>query len=197
VLKTDVDEAMPQEVDSPVRDTLGRLGTGVGQFFGADDSIGSAKRTVSPAAEAVIRFINDISEIGYDQVTLTATRGSDGTIRLADIAMAAGDERLTGSGQITCVKDISLRARPLSVDLQFWGRGRIAKRLSKVGLLSTQKDGLGYTMLNQPIHLGGTLEHIDNSQWHKLLVKAAAQEKTAPQDKAAAANPAGEAKKAP
>jgi hypothetical protein len=180
VLKTDVDEAMPPEVDTPVTDTLGRLGTGVGRFFGTDDSIGSAKRTVSPAAEAVIRFINDISEIGYDQITLTAIRGSDGTIRLADIAMTAGDERLTGSGQIACVKDLSLRARPLSVDLQFWGRNRIAKRLSKVGLLSTQKDDLGYTMLNQPIHLGGTLEHIDKSQWHKLLVKAAAQNPDVP-----------------
>jgi hypothetical protein len=66
------------------------------------------------------------------------------------------------------------------VDLQFWGRNRIAKRLSKVGLLSTQKDDLGYTMLNQPIHLGGTLEHIDKSQWHKLLVKAAAQNPDVP-----------------
>jgi len=33
-------------------------------------------------------------------------------------------------------------------------------------LLSTQKDDHGYTLLNQPVHLGGTLEHIDMSQWH-------------------------------
>jgi hypothetical protein len=176
LFKTDLDEAMPQEVDTPVGDTLGRLGTGVGRFFGADDSVDSfGKRNVSPTAETVIRFINDISEIGYDQITLTATRGPDGAICLADIVMTAGDERLTGSGQIAGAKDLSIRARPLSVDLQFWGRGRIAKRLSKVGLLSTQKDDHGYTLLNQPVHLGGTLEHIDMSQWHKLLVKAALQ----------------------
>jgi hypothetical protein len=30
-------------------------------------------------------------------------------------------------------------------------------------------------MLNHPIHFGGTLEHIDASQWHDLLAKAATQ----------------------
>jgi hypothetical protein len=45
--------------------------------------------------------------------------------------------------------------------------------LSTAGLLSADKDGLGYTRLIQPIHFGGTLEHIDRSQWHNLLVKAA------------------------
>jgi hypothetical protein len=173
LLKTDVDETMPPEINSPVSDTLGRLGTGVGRVFGADDSNSYGKKTVNPVTEAVLRLINDISEIGYDQLTLTAVREPDGAIRLEDIAMTAGDERLTGSGQISFAKDLSLRARPLSLDLQFWGRNRIAKRLGKVGLLSTQKDDAGYTLLNQPVHFGGTLEHIDNSQWHKLLVKAA------------------------
>jgi hypothetical protein len=59
------------------------------------------------------------------------------------------------------------------VDLQFWARGRVAKLLSTAGLLSADQDGLGYLKLNQPIHFGGTLEHIDRSQWHNLLVKAA------------------------
>jgi hypothetical protein len=45
--------------------------------------------------------------------------------------------------------------------------------LSTAGLLSSRKDESGYTMLSQPIHFGGTLEKIDKSQWHDLLVKAA------------------------
>ena len=173
VLKTDVDEAFPAETASSVSDTLGRMGSGVGKFFGVEDTGGFGKKTVSPTAEAVIAFINAVSEIGFDEVTLTAVRGTDRTIRLVNIAMTAGDERLTGSGQITYVKDLSLRAQPLSVDLQFWARGRVAKLLSTAGLLSADKDGLGYTRLIQPIHFGGTLEHIDRSQWHNLLVKAA------------------------
>ena len=181
VLKTDVDEAIPQEAKTrAVPDALGRMGSAVGAFFGVEDSGGSGRKSVSPSAQTVIDFINQISEIGFDEITVTAIRGSDGTIRLVNIAMTASDERLTGSGQITFVKGLSLRAQPFSVDLQFWAHGGIAKLLSAAGLLSTQKDELGYALLNQPIHLGGTLEHIDKSRWHDLLVKAAARKPEAP-----------------
>jgi hypothetical protein len=94
--------------------------------------------------------------------------------------MTAGDARLTGSGQITCVEGRPLREQTLSVDLQFWARGGIARHLSTAGLLSTRKDDLGYALLGQTIHLGGTLEHIDKSQWHNLLVKAAARNPAGP-----------------
>jgi hypothetical protein len=98
-------------------------------------------------------------------------RETDGTIRLADIVMNAPDERLTGSGQIAFVKDLSLQARPLSMDLQLWVRGPVVKRMSGAGLLSSKKDDRGYTALSQPIHLGGTMGRMDRSQWHDLLLK--------------------------
>jgi hypothetical protein len=183
VLKTDVDEAFPSEKVSSVSDTLGRVGSGVGTFFGVEDNGRSDRKSVNPTAEAVLEFINDVSEIGFDEVTMTAVREPDRTIRIMSVEMTAGDERLTGSGQITAVDGLSLRTEPLSVDLQFWARGRIAKLLSKAGLLSTEKDSLGYARLNQPIHLGGTLEHIDRSQWHNMLVKAAAQNPGEPKKK--------------
>lgn len=171
-LKTDVDEAIPPEKDSPVADDLGRVGSGFGSIFGVN-SIGSGKRKVSPTVETVIDFINDISEIGYDQVALNAVREPDGTIDLRDISLKAHDVRIAGAGQIAHADGLPLRARPLSVDLQFRARGIVAKLLAKAGLLSTKKDKEGYRMLIQPIHLGGTLEHIDRTQWHELLLKAA------------------------
>jgi hypothetical protein len=130
---------------------------------------------VSPAIQTVIDIINDTSEIGFDEFTVTAVRGADRTIRLVDLAVTAGDERATGSGLIAYVQGLPFRAQPLTVDLQFAARGHIAKLLSAAGLLSAQKDGLGYTLLSQPIFFGGTLEHIDNRRWHDLLVKAATQ----------------------
>lgn len=66
-----------------------------------------------------------------------------------------------------------MAARPLSLDLRLGARGGIASLLSDAGLLSPEKDSRGYRMLNQDIHLGGNLGHIDASQWHDLLVKAA------------------------
>ena len=173
VFKTDIDEAIPAEKQSAASDALGRVGSGVGRFFGADDAGGSGRKSVSPAAQAVIDVINELSEIGVDQAALTAVRGSDGAIRISDIAVTAGDVRFTGQGQIGCVGGSPLRAQPLSVDLELWGRGGVAKLLSAAGLLSDRKDALGYTALNQAVHLGGTPEKIDKQEWHELLVKAA------------------------
>jgi hypothetical protein len=173
VLKTDVDEAMPQEKQSTASDALGRVGSGIGKILGTDGSIGSGRRSVAPAAQAAIDVVNAISEIGIDELSLSAVRGSDGTIRLADIAITAGDVRLTGAGQIGHVEGRPLRAQPLSVDLQFWARGRMAKLLSAAGLLSGRKDDHGYAAMNQPIQLRGTLEKIDTSQWHKAMVESA------------------------
>jgi hypothetical protein len=175
VFKTDVDEAIPPERTVPVADALGTVGSAIGKFFGAEDARGVRKKTVSPILEAVLEFTNEMTEIGFDEITVAAVRGTDRTIRLANISMTSPDKRLTGSGQVTYVKDLPLRARPFSVDLQFWARGRTAKLLSTAGLLSTQKDDSGYALLREPIHLGGTIEHIDTSRWHELLVKAAAQ----------------------
>jgi hypothetical protein len=173
VLKTDVDEVLPPDTESSTADALGRIGSAVGSFFGAKGSIGSGTKSVRPVTQAVIDVINETAEIGFDQFTLTAVRGADRTIRLVDLAMTAGDQRVTGSGQILYVKGIPLRAEPLSVDLQFGARGRIATHLAAAGLLSTEKDEQGYALLKQRIMLGGTLQHIDVSRWHELLVKAA------------------------
>jgi hypothetical protein len=180
VLKTDVDEAIPPDTESPATDTLDRLGSAVGGFFGAEGSTGWGKKSVSPAIQTVIGIINDTSEIGFDEFTVTAVRGADRTIRLVDLAVTAGDEHATGSGLIAYVPGLPFRAQPLRVDMQFGARGQIAKLLSAAGLLSTQKDGLGYMLLSQPISLGGTLQHVDTRQWHDLLVKAAKQTPAVP-----------------
>jgi hypothetical protein len=180
VLKTDVDEAIPPDTESPATDTLDRLGSAVGGFFGAEGSTGWGKKSVSPAIQTVIGIINDTSEIGFDEFTVTAVRGADRTIRLVDLAVTAGDEHATGSGLIAYVPGLPFRAQPLRVDLQFGARGQIAKLLSAAGLLSAQKDGLGFMLLSQPISLGGTLQHVDTRQWHDLLVKAAKQTPAVP-----------------
>ena len=172
VFKTDVDEATPPDKESMVDDTLGRVGSAVGTFFGVEGA-GSGRRSVSPTLQAALDVINETSEIGFDECKLTVVRGVDRTIRLVDIAMTAGDERVTGSGQITYVEGRPLRAQPLRVELQFGARGRMAKLMSAAGLLSAQKDDGGYTLLSEPIVFGGTLEHLDRTAWHNLLVKSA------------------------
>ena len=173
LLKTSVAESIP-EASTPVADTLDTVGSAVGAFFGhRGESLNSGKNPVSKNAEAVLSFINEVSEIGCDQVTVNAVRGSDGTVRLIGIEVTARDVHIKGTGSVGYVKGAPLFKEPLSADLQFGARGRAADLLSKAGLLSSRKDELGYSLLSEPVHLGGTLDHIDIGQWHQLLVEAA------------------------
>jgi hypothetical protein len=169
-----VAESIPQAPPS-VSDKLHDVGSSISSFFGEeDDSVHAGENRVNKVADAVLNFTYVVSEIGYDQLTATALRRPDQTIRLFDIAMTAPEEHLTGSGEITYVKGLPLSARPLSLDLQFGARKAVRRLLSAGGLLSSQKDDLGYTLLKQAIHFGGTVEQIDASAWHDLLAKAAA-----------------------
>ena len=174
LLQTSVAESIP-EASTPVKDSLDSVGSAVGVIFGhkAGSSPNAGKNPLSTNAEAVLSFTYEVAEIGCDQITVDAVRGSDGDIRLASIEATARDEHLKGAGTIRYERGTPLFREPLSVELQFGARGRAADLLSKAGLLSPRTDGLGYSLLAEPVHLGGTLEQIDAGAWHELLVKAA------------------------
>ncbi len=173
LLRTSVADAIP-EGSSPVSDTLGTVGYAVGTLLGIKgDASSSGNNPMSKNAEAVLDFTNQVEEIGYDQITVAGFRDSGGTIHLSQIEMTSPDVRLNGSGQITRAKGLPVFKQPLSVELQLGARGKVAELLSTARLLAPQKDKLGYAVLNQSIHFGGTLEQIDVSQWRELLVKAA------------------------
>lgn len=171
-LQTSVAESIP-EASTPVSDALDSVGSSVGAFFGHKDSVNSGRNPVSANAEAVLSLTNEVSEIGCDQITVDAVREPGGTIRLEGLEITAKEEHIRGSGAVSFVKGTPLFQEPLSLDLVFGARGRVADLLSKAGLLSSKKDDLGYSELNQPIRLGGSLGHIDTGLWHDLLAKAA------------------------
>lgn len=188
LLTTDVADAIPEAAE-PVADSLDTVGNFVGSVLLGikGHSIDPSKNKVSKQAEAVLNFTNQVSEIGYDKVTVTAERGPDRTIRLVNLEMVAPDEHLKGTGQITYSKGLPVSQEPLSLRLQLGVKDVAAKLLSTVGLLSPDKDELGYPLLNQPVVFGGSLVHIDDKQWHDLLAKAATQKPPAgKKDKASA-----------
>jgi hypothetical protein len=73
---------------------------------------------------------------------------------------------------ITYEEGVPIRAQPLSIDLDVGVRGRLGGFLGVVGMLKEGQDELGYTQLYQPVHLGGTLQKIDQSQWKETLIQA-------------------------
>ncbi len=175
LLRTNIADVIP-EAKEPVSDSLGDVGNFVGSILGIKGhSIDPAKNKVGKVPEAVINVTNQVAEIGYDKIAVTAVRGSDRTIRLSHLEMTAPDVHLSGSGVITYVRGLPISAEPFSAELQLGVRDVLAQLVSTAGLLSPTKDSLGFSLLRDPIRFSGTLTHIDASEWHDLLAKAAIQ----------------------
>ncbi len=183
LFRTNVDEAIPEETTSAATDTAERLGYAVGGFFGMQSNSFAGEKTISPALQDALNVVNQTAEIGYDRLTLTVVREPDQTVRLLDLEVTAGDEHATGSGRIAFVKGVPLRSRPLHLELHLAARGWDANLMKAAGLLSTRKDAKGFTLLKQPLTIGGTLAHPDNHQWHEWLLESARRKLPPPKGK--------------
>jgi len=157
-LRTDVTDAVKQAPSKLV----GTLDT-VSSLFG---------KKLDKVGEALVESASGLSEIHYDQMNISAERGADLNIRITEFTLLAPDERVTGTGRITYEEGVPIRAQPLTIDLDLGVQGRLGKILAIVGMLREGQDELGYTQLYQPIHLGGTLQRIDQSQWREMLIQA-------------------------
>jgi hypothetical protein len=121
---------------------------------------------------ALVASAKELSDIHYDQMSVTVERGPDRDLRFTEITLLAPEERLSGRGAITHTEGVPIRDQPLSIDLDMGVRGQLGKLLDVVGMLKEGQDELGYTQLYQPVHLGGTLRSVDQSQWRDMLVQA-------------------------
>jgi hypothetical protein len=121
---------------------------------------------------ALVDSAKELSDIHYDQMSVTVERGPDRDLRFTEITLLAPEERLSGTGAITHSEGIPIRDQPLSIDLDMGVRGQLGRLLDVVGMLKEGQDELGYTQLYQPIHLGGTLRSVDQRQWRDMLVQA-------------------------
>ncbi len=172
ILKTDISDGLPQDSQpSAVGETVAGVGSLFGKLFGAKG--GSGVRTVGRTAENVIDITNRVAGIFYDTLTITGERDATGEVRLTGVKVTAQEERLQGSGRIAAAAGQPYSAGPLSLDLTLGVRGQLTEIFAKAGLLAGTKDSDGFTNLTTPLRFGGTLEKIDRSMWHDLLVKAA------------------------
>ncbi len=172
-LKTSVADSIT-EPPSKSAGALVAVSSAVGAVLGIKGhTLYSGENKLAPNTEAVLDFTSEIGEIGFDKASVTVVRDADRTIHLTEIALSGPNASLSGSGEIGYAEDVPLAGRPLSLDLRLGARGGMAGLLSNAGLLAPGKDEQGYSLLNQTIHLGGTLRDFDVSQWHDLLLKAA------------------------
>ncbi len=173
LLGVSVSDAIPAPAATPVSDAAADVGSVVGSFFGFKKGLQSGEVKLPKNTEAVLGFTYHLAEIGYKEISITATRGVDRTIKLSEINIVTADEHLTGTGEISYLEGQPLFRQPLSAELTFAVRGQIADLLASTTLLSAKKDELGYTVFNEPAHFGGSLGNLDKTRWHDLLAKAA------------------------
>ena len=148
----------------------------VGSLFGIKaDKTDEAKKLLDKQGKLVVALTEKLREVPYDQINVVARRGADYNIQCTEFALIAPELRVSGKGQITYQKDQRVADQPLSFDGELGARGGLADSLNGVGLLSDQKDDLGYTKMIQPLHLGGSLGNLDAAQWEETLVKSALQ----------------------
>jgi hypothetical protein len=154
-------------------DTIEPLKPSPSKLLDALDTVTAlfGKKSDKPS-DAIADLAGGLSEIHYDQMNIHAVRGPDLDIHFTEINMIAPEERLEGTGTISYTEGVPIQAQPLGIDLELSVRGRPGAVLGLVGMLKDGPDELGYTPLSQPIHLGGTLSNIDESQWREMLINA-------------------------
>ncbi|MBI5770177.1 MAG: hypothetical protein HZA93_20545 [Verrucomicrobia bacterium] len=172
LLRANVAEAMSVDATAG-SEAWERLGSAVGAILGVQGGVTSGKVNLSKAAEAVLNFSYRSREFAFDEMTLTASRTADGAIDLDEFEVRAAQLHLTGSGRIRSMANTSLAARPLELEVRVAAKGSMADNLGAAGLLSSEKDSLGYARLRQPLRFGGTWQAIDATSWRELLVEAA------------------------
>jgi hypothetical protein len=114
-----------------------------------------------------------LSEIPFDQLNVTASRGADLNMVLKDFTLISPEVRLTGAGGITYAEGVSILAQPLALQLSLGARGQLADLLKRAGLLDTKQDQLGYAAFSVPIKVGGTLAKTDTSELRNALLNSA------------------------
>ncbi|PTX96500.1 hypothetical protein [Opitutus sp. ER46] len=188
---------MEPEKATPVADAMGSVGSAVGWLFGVDRRTRTNLALTKPDAQtqAVLDFTYPLAELGYSDLSLAATWGRDGVVRVTDLALNAGKVRLTGVGRLEERRGESMRRWPLSLDLKLGTNGKLAELMTKTGLPVNAADGMGYTWLAVPVHFGGTLEQMDVGHWQRMLAQAATPKPMPAENAADAAKPG--AKKQP
>lgn len=175
LLETNVAQSLP-DAPTPMKDALAGVGSAVAALFGVNTrtmQVGMNK--LSQPMEAVLNLTYEFPLVRYDYLAATAVSEPEGDLRLTDIELVAANVKLSGGGRISRDAGLPFSARPLTLDLQLSARERMGSLLATAGLLSPTKDDRGFAPLNQSLRFGGSLEAVDNSEWHDLLVKAASQ----------------------
>lgn len=137
----------------------------VGGLFG-----GTSSSEMIATANEIVKLV---SEIQFDQLSVSAQRDENQNLVLQDFNLIAPYVRLGGEGLIQYTPGKSLLDQALDLRITLGARGRLGELLNKWKLLKAEKDGLGYTAFVTPIKIGGTVGNTDSRDFQAKLLSVA------------------------
>ena len=137
----------------------------VGGLFGGS--------TTGETITALNEIVKLVSEIQFDQLSVTAERDANLNLVLKDFNLIAPYIRLGGEGLITYDPGKPLLQQALDAKITLGARGKLGELLGQYKLLKAEKDSLGYTAFAAPIKIGGTVGNTDTSDFKAKLLSMA------------------------
>jgi hypothetical protein len=164
--KSGVFRALSVDISDRIQKTTSSVAT-IGSLLGVvtDDFVNKA-RILSDIAKS-------LSEIPYDQLSLTATRDASLNLQLKDFTLISPEVRIGGKGSIRYQAGVPILAQAMNLQLSLGTRGKLGDLMKRAGLLEAQQDSLGYAAFSVPLKLGGSLAKPDSSAIRDALLNSA------------------------
>lgn len=172
--KGGVFRGLPVNVGNLVENTsrlsglLASAGSVIGGLTGRKEAVDVANK-----AQAVGELAQSIAAIRYDQLSVVLTRDTALSTELKEFSLISPELRLTGSGRAVHRPGTTLAEDELEMEFQLRARGRQRDLLGYLGALDPQPDDLGYAATTLPLKIGGTVGHIDATEFSNRLVTLA------------------------
>ncbi len=147
------------------------IASNLGGLFGGGKSDKAGE--IANKAQAVAEISSALSAIKYDQLNVVIARDASLNTLLKEFTLIAPEMRLQGTGQILYKPETPLLQQSLGMQFKLRARGHAGDLLKYVGVLDPKPDEIGYSAVNLPLNVTGTLEKPDTSELQNALTNLA------------------------
>ncbi|MBS0633357.1 MAG: hypothetical protein JSS11_15720 [Verrucomicrobia bacterium] len=162
VLNSDISDKVQK-----TQSTVAAIGSFLGSMTGKKESDNPVNK-----GQKLVEITKALSEIPFDQLSVTATRDPSLNLVLKDFTLISPEVRIGGTGQVSYVAGTPLLEQPLKLELTLATRGKLGDKMKGAGLLDTKTDNLGYSPFIIPFRIGGTLAATDTSDLSKAFLNS-------------------------
>ncbi len=120
----------------------------------------------------IVEIAEEFAFIPYDRVFVRIERNDALDLLLRELTVLTPEFHLRGAGVLEHVEDRELTSQPLSMEFQLAARGQLEELLARAGMLSDQRDRLGFRELQEPFEISGTISELEVNPLISVVVGA-------------------------